>query len=501
MLPPTSDQLEELISEMHAGFVLLDPDYTIQRVNRAGEKIGGTSQSSILNKSCWNVWPGLHDTELGIGLVQSMTDRQSRTTEPCTVPLDDRQVWLEFRIQPWRDGIAIFFRDVSQQILTEAALQATQEAYRLAARVTQDVLWDWDIASDEIRWNDAAADLLGGMSLLCTTRDWWRDHLHPDDRRRVISNLDRALKGADTFLSQEYRLQVEGGIFALVFDRTCIMRNAKGKAIRAVGALIDLTEQRRAEVQVEQLQSELIHAARVGTMGAMVSNLARELSQPLAAINCYIAACERLLRIGGEDNLDRLGQGLADARETARRAEALIRSARKMTRPGDAVRSVTNLRNTVDEAVRLATIGLSEPRLKIQVLVPRDLDVLANELQLTQVLLNLVRNAIEAMAGQPRQRLSIIGWRDGRKVRVDVKDTGPGIGGEVRPILFNPLQSSKTGGAGMGLSVCRTIVEAHGGHIWAESGVAGGTTICFDLPAGQPVQQDETRSGNLTATV
>jgi two-component system sensor kinase FixL len=499
MISPTPDQLEDLIEEMHTGFVLLDADYRVRDMNPSGEEIGRTSRFMIVDKLCWDVWPGLCDTELGIAILQAMTERTSQAIDARPVTISDRTVWLEFRIQPWLDGVAIFFRDVSEPILTEAALQATQQAYRLAARVTQDVLWDWDVATDEIRWNEAAADLLGGMSLLHTTREWWRNHLHPDDRRRVMDGLDKALKGADTFLSQEYRLQAEGGRFALVYDRTCIMRDEKGKAVRAIGALIDLSEQRKAEQQVEQLQSELIHLARVGAMGEVAAKLADEVGQPLAAIHCYISSCERLLRMGGKEDLDRLGEGLADARKATRQVENLIASARRMMRPAEAIKTVTNLRRAVDEAVRLATLGVPDPNLKIQVLVSHDLEVMANEVQLTQVLLNLVRNALEAMAGQTRQRLSIIGWRDGRKVRVDLKDTGPGIADNVRPLLFTPMQSSKSGAAGMGLSISRTVMEAHGGHIWAEDGVGGGTTICLDLPASEPASVDEALSDGVAA--
>jgi two-component system sensor kinase FixL len=193
-----------------------------------------------------------------------------------------------------------------------------------------------------------------------------------------------------------------------------------------------------------------------------------------------------------------LGEGLAEARKATRHVENLIASARKMMRPAEAIKTVTNLRSAVDEAVRLATLGVPDPNLNIRVLVSHDLEVMANEVQLTQVMLNLIRNALEAMAGQERQRLSIIGWRDGRKVRIDLKDTGPGIADNVRPLLFTPMQSAKTGAAGMGLSISRTVMEAHGGHIWAEDAVGGGTTICLDLPASEPAV-DEALSGEVAA--
>jgi two-component system sensor kinase FixL len=256
----------------------------------------------------------------------------------------------------------------------------------------------------------------------------------------------------------------------------------------------DLTEQRFAEARLQQLQADLLHASRVSAMGEMASGLAHELNQPISAVANYLRGTRRMVERGDLDR-QRLAVALDKAAEQALRAGEVIRGMRDFMDRGDAEMRAETLSTLVEEASALAMIGakLRSVRLTTR-LDPAADSILANRVQVQQVLLNLMRNALEAMARTDRRELTISSAPvDDTFVAVRVSDTGPGLSEEMRNSLFQPFMSTKpTGGMGVGLSICRKIVTAHGGSIGIEANPGGGATFVFtllrhvDAPAGAP---------------
>ena len=244
----------------------------------------------------------------------------------------------------------------------------------------------------------------------------------------------------------------------------------------------DISEQKAAEEKVELLQTELIHISRASAMGTMATTLAHELNQPLTAISSYLSGSKRLLARGSAQDLERAGEALELALESARRAGEIIRGLRDMTMRGGTKRNWINLAEAIDEAVRFALVGAGEKGVVSRVELAPDLDVEADRIQIQQVMLNLIRNATEAMAKSPRRELVVDARLSGGKVLVQVSDTGPGLDRETRKTLFEPFITTKEDGMGIGLSISRTIIEAHGGQLWAEDNVNGGASFCFSLP-------------------
>jgi len=255
------------------------------------------------------------------------------------------------------------------------------------------------------------------------------------------------------------------------------------------GFIRDLTESQQAERRVADLQAELAHASRVTAMGTLASALAHELNQPLTAIANYLEAGRDMLDADGPVDRELLREAMAESASQALRAGEIIRSLREFIRRGETIRQPEALRGLLAEGAALAFIGVDSRGLDMDISVdPRVDKVLVNRVQLQQVIINLTKNAVEAMAGGPARilRLSAIpapSPTDAGRVEVIVADSGPGLAPEMSRTLFTPFITTKPSGMGVGLSISQTIVEGHGGRIWAEPSQWGGTAFHFTLDA------------------
>lgn len=251
------------------------------------------------------------------------------------------------------------------------------------------------------------------------------------------------------------------------------------------GFVRDLTERQATQARLQELQSELVHISRLTAMGELASALAHELNQPLSAIANYLRGASRLLD-SPTPHVDRLRDPIAKATAQAIRAGDVIRRLREFVATGENERRVESLSKLIEESLALALVGVQSSDVRVRTVRGYTADlVFADKVQIQQVLLNLIRNAIEAMEGGARRELTITtadGENGGAVVRV--ADTGPGIGPTLAERLFEPFMTTKKTGMGVGLSICRTIIDAHGGRIWIEETPGGGATFVFTVPPG-----------------
>jgi two-component system sensor kinase FixL len=248
------------------------------------------------------------------------------------------------------------------------------------------------------------------------------------------------------------------------------------------GFVQDVTERQTAERRLHNLQDELAHVSRLTALGEMASALAHELNQPLSATANYVKGCVRLLERDPPD-IPKIRTALEAAGEQTLRAGQIIRRLRNFVSKGDAEHRIENLPKLIEEAGALAMVGAKERGVKLRFRFDAGMDqVLADKVPVQQVVLNLMRNAIDAMEDSPERSLTVgtRGAPDGM-VEVFVADTGPGLAPVVAEQLFRPFVTTKAAGMGVGLSISLTIVEAHGGRIWAEPNPAGGTVFRFTL--------------------
>ncbi|MEA2989308.1 MAG: two-component system, LuxR family, sensor kinase FixL [Alphaproteobacteria bacterium] len=274
-----------------------------------------------------------------------------------------------------------------------------------------------------------------------------------------------------------------------VARRTIELADANEKLVR------EIDERRRADARSQKLQHELAHAGRLSTAGQMAAAMAHEINQPLTAVINSVNAARRLLSDSGRDRIGTVREIMEEAVEQSLRVGQIIRRLRDFVTRGETEKRIESVAALVLEASALAQTGSGMLGTQIRY----DFDpgvsiVLANRIQIQQVLVNLIRNALEAMAHTERPALDLTTrGLAGDMVEIAVADSGPGISAEVAARLFEPFISTKPDGMGLGLSICRSIVEAHGGELGSEPNPTGGTIFRFTLPAA-PVA-GESRDG------
>jgi two-component system sensor kinase FixL len=248
------------------------------------------------------------------------------------------------------------------------------------------------------------------------------------------------------------------------------------------GFIRDLTERQQTEGRLQDLQAELVHIGRLSALGEMSSALAHELNQPLSAVGNYINGARRLMDSGAAPEVVR--EGLDKAAAQTLRAGEIIRRLRDFVQRGETDRRIESLSKLVEEASALALLGVKDADIRVAIRLDAKHDlILADRVQIQQVLLNLIRNSVDAMIDSPERRLVISSEAvEGDMVQVNVADTGGGMSPEVMDKLFQPFVTTKPQGMGVGLSICRTIVESHGGRIWPEPNTPHGTVFHFTLP-------------------
>jgi two-component system sensor kinase FixL len=249
------------------------------------------------------------------------------------------------------------------------------------------------------------------------------------------------------------------------------------------GFVRDLTERQQTETRLQELQAELVHMSRLSAMGEMASALAHELNQPLSAVNNYMSGARRLLERSPHPE-PRIREALDKASEQALRAGEIIRRLRDFLSRGEGERQVLSLPKLVQDACALALVGAKEHGVRVRYSFDPRIDlVVADRVPIQQVVINLVRNALDALQDQRKRELVVAtGPADEPGLAlVSVSDTGPGIDPNAAAKLFQPFVTTKATGMGVGLSISRTIVEAHGGRIWTEPNVNGGATFKFTV--------------------
>ncbi|HEY4203107.1 MAG TPA: PAS domain S-box protein [Devosiaceae bacterium] len=319
-----------------------------------------------------------------------------------------------------------------------------------------------------------------------------------------VSMLLPASRQSDIDLNSQYGIDdwVRQGASRLVLGRrkngtTFPMRLTVGEmAVEGdryyTGFIQDLTDRQESEARLAEANNELARLARISELGEMASTLAHELNQPLSAITNYVEGCRRLLdgvdtRIAG-----RMRNALDESARQAMRAADIIRHQREFVARGETDKRPEDIRQLVEEAGALALIGSRQRGInRVFEFAPEAGSVMADRVQIQQVLVNLMRNAIEAMRDSERRLLlvrTILADKD--RVMVEVRDSGPGLAPEIEEKLFQPFTTSKPGGMGIGLSIAKRIIEAHGGEIGFRPGENGGAVFHFSLAAADTEESE-----------
>ena len=384
------------------------------------------------------------------------------------------------------EGVA-FVLDLSEQKRAEEALRASEERWsKLAENSSAGIAL---IAPDGrfIAANLALQKMLGYTEGELQGRTL-SDITHEEDRAATEARIQEGHEGQRRVYRVEKRyLRKDGAIMwadvSLVFVPASGSNSAFFSAV-----IIDRTDRKRAEEALQKAQVELAHATRVMTMGEITSSIAHEINQPLGAIVNYGNACLRLLK-SGRANLTEMAAALSAIVNDAERASAIIARIRALSKKAPPEMALLQVGDLVADILPLVRHQLTGRRIALKTALPGDLSpILGDRIQLQQVLLNLVVNGIEAMSKVPEDRRQLVieaqshVSEDKSFVLITVTDSGIGLKAEDLPRLFETFYTTKADGMGMGLAISRSIVEAHGGRLWATPNADLGATFQLMLP-------------------
>lgn len=497
----TADELNLLIDgAAEYAIYMLDPDGRVTIWNKGAERLKGWSEAEAVGQpiaffySAEDVAAGKPEADLERARVEGRFEEEEwRVRKDGTQFLAHMSLTALYDDDRHLRGFGKVIRDVTEQRAAERQLLSSAAQMRSILSTIPDAMVVIDAQGRIVSFSATAERLFGysegemlgaNVSALMPSPDRER---HDAYLHRYATSGERHIIGIGRKVIGQKR---DGSTFP--------MELAVGEAVVEgepvfTGFIRDLSEAVRLEERIEDLRSGLIHVARVSAMGTMASTLAHELNQPITAVMNYVEAARDMLAEPKAEELPLIREAMVETASEALRAGQIVRRLREFVARGEVEKTVEDLPALIDVAAKLGLIGAQERGVEVLFdLDPLASPVLVDRVQIQQVLINLMRNAIEAMADGPVRRLRIETRRDaGGMARVSVEDSGPGVPAEIEADLFRAFNSTKAGGMGLGLSICRTIVEANGGRIWYERGPDGGARFHFTLQGIEAEDEDE----------
>jgi two-component system sensor kinase FixL len=487
---PTAGLLAAIVESSEDAIISETLEGIITSWNGAAERIFGYTAAEMIGQPITTLATPRSSDEIqyileaigrGERLEHYETERQRK---------DGQVIQVALTVSPIRDqagriiGASKISRDITEAKRADSALIENEALLRSILDTVPDGMVVIDeqgliqsfSATAERMFGYAAAEVCGrNVSVLMPSP--YREN-HDAYITRFLTTGERRIIGLGRVVTGQRN---NGSVFPLELSVGEV--NSDGRRL-FTGFVRDLTERQETQHRLQELQSELTHVSRLTEMGQMASALAHEINQPLTAATNYLEVARRLLVRNEADAAGRAAGIVENAAAQVVRATQIIRRLRDFVRKGESERRVEPVGKMIEEAAALALIGVRDSGVNVKLQIAPNLpDVSVDKIQVQQVVVNLVRNAIEAMVQCDRRELTVsaVPTEEGA-IEVAVADTGTGIAPEIAERLFQPFVTTKPQGMGVGLSICRSIVETHGGELRAELNPGGGTIFRFSLP-------------------
>ncbi|MGI9245270.1 MAG: PAS domain-containing sensor histidine kinase [Steroidobacteraceae bacterium] len=496
-------EFRSLLDAAVDAIIVIDHRGGIEQFSLSAERIFGYTADEVIGNNIELLMPAPYQAEHGryierynetreariIGIGREVQARRKDGTDfPCELA-----VGQVAGIMPPR--FIGFIRDITLRKQADERLRRSESELRLAQELAN--LGNYVVHLDHSEPDYHSPQLhriLGitavdaGLSLNTLLRLW----VHPADHVKfdeAIAQLQSKAGSCDV----EYRIERPDGSTRHLHHIAQVTRDAQGHPLKHVGTIHDITDRRQSEDEARQLQERLTHFSRLSTMGEMAAGLAHEINQPLSAITMYAQACQRFIRSPNREDaevleaLEQISAQALRAGEVIRRLRQFVKNREVKREPVDCGRLLDDLRTLAETDARLHNVRL---RIDAQDDLPT---VYADPIQLQQVVLNLVRNAIDAMAELPESRREVVlsTRQHDNEIEIVVADLGSGLAPEATQHLFNPFFTTKSAGTGLGLAISRSIVRAHGGRLWHTPNEGTGARFHFTLPVSPAPKGNE----------
>jgi two-component system sensor kinase FixL len=484
-----ASRLKALLDAAVDAIVLADRRGRIMQFNNAAQRLLGYTETELFGKPLGILMPEPYRSDH-----DGFIDHYQRTGEARIIGTgrelvarrkDGSLVPVELSVGEFEGaagaGYVGILRDISERLRQREVVEDQSRQLQTIFQHAPSAVLITDQGGRILRVNRACAGLLGLGESLTGLRQ--TDLLFPDDREAAREAFQSLGPDNPTVRMDLRYLRQDGG----VVHTTTQVALGGGSPLLVISEIIDRTPLLNAEREVEDLRSRLTHAARIGTLGEMVSGIAHEVNQPLTAIATYASACRRLMQ-SGQTSPEEVLATLEKISGQAERAGQVIRGLRNLTRRQDTRRESLDVNQLISEVAKLIDFELRNSGWRLLLRLASTLPPVSGDgVQLQQVLLNLIRNGIEAMRERATGDYVEVRTRFAKPnaVEIEVRDCGPGISDTTAAHLFEPFYTTKTQGMGLGLSICQSIVASFGGELSQRNLELGGASFTVRLPAAE----------------
>jgi len=490
-LEESHDRYMDLYDFAPVGYLLLTQDGLIEEINLTASKLLGESRRELLNHHrsfATFVIPA--DADRWYLFFSTIMKRNGRKRIELTLRrCDDTEFPVQLDCLRVNSTLRVTLTDITETKKAQETLCEVETHTLAIALASADMgSWDWDIKSGYVIFNERWANIHGyRLNELKPNESTLTIGIHPDDLPVYQAALAAHLENKTPFFQIEYRIHTRSGSLIWVMNRgTVVKRDPEGNPLRMAGIEMDVTERRHRELKDKKHLDELAHVTRLGLMGEMASGIAHEINQPLTAVSTYTQISLNLVKTEHPD-LKQLTELLSKAQEQALRAGKIIHNMRAFIKSNARQCSTADMNVLIHDAVELCAGELKQNNIKVTFELENNLpSVYIDRIQIEQVIINLIRNSVNALQNLPekqsRQLTIHSQLTPGNCIQVSVKDNGPGIDAAQKQKVLTPFYTTKAEGMGMGLSISRSIIEAHEGALRFKSEPGEGTTFYFTLP-------------------